>query len=214
VRSSGIVGFLGVEGTGLQPEAVHQGRFHLRGGFLLHVRQHVGLGVLGERSARMSKLLGHYFGRDPNRESKSGRCVAEIVEPDVRQTSFSQEWFEMLLDQVLLVDRFATRGGKDQISEHGVARRRPNHICPAFQLPEQIEHPHLQFNDSTTAGPLRVRESPSPFILVESSNDSDGSTIPVDVPPAEGEVFAGAHSGSEGHGKKACLRRMRCSPEK
>jgi hypothetical protein len=66
----------------------------------------------------MSKLLGHYFGRDPNREGKSGGRVAEIVEPDVRQTSFSQEWFEMLLDQVLLVDRVATRGGKYQISEY------------------------------------------------------------------------------------------------
>jgi hypothetical protein len=73
---------------------------------------------------------------------------------------------------------------------------------------------YLQFNDSTTAGPLHVRKSPSPFILVESSNDADGSTIPVDVPPAEGEVFGGAHSGSEGHSKKACLWGMHCSPEK
>jgi hypothetical protein len=110
----------------------------------------------------------------------------------------------MLLDQVVLVDRFATRGGKDQISEHGVARR-PTHICPAFQLPEQIEHPHLQFNDSTAADPLRVRKGPSPFILVESSNDADGSTIPVDIPPAGGGVFAGAHSGSKAHSKKGML---------
>src|ERR1039458_8796891 len=177
------------------------------------MRKHVQVGVQGERGARMSKLLGHYFRRDSNRQRKGGRCVAKIVESNVRQTSFSQERFEMLLDQVFLVDRFATRGGKDQISEHGVARR-PSLIRPALQLPEQIEHPHLQFNDSTTAGPLRVRKSPSPFILVESSNDADGSTIPVDVPPAEGEVFAGAHSGSEGHSKKARLWGMRCSPEK
>jgi hypothetical protein len=43
----------------------------------------------------VSKLLGHHLGCNPDRESKSGRCVAEIVEPDVRQACFSQEWFEM-----------------------------------------------------------------------------------------------------------------------
>src|ERR1700730_7402951 len=99
------------------------------------MRKHVRVCVQGERGARMSKLLGHYLGSDPNREGKSGRCVAEIVQPDVRQTSFSQERFEMLLDQVFLVDRFATRGGKDQFSEYCVARR-PSLIRPAFQLPE------------------------------------------------------------------------------
>src|SRR5580704_12645145 len=49
---------------------------------------------------------------------------------------------------------------------------------------------------------------------MKSSNDADGSTIPVDIPPAEGEVFARAHSGSEGYSKKARLWGMRCSPEK
>jgi len=82
------------------------------------MRKHVRVGVQGERGARMSKLFGDYFWRDSDRQGKSGGCVAEIVEPDVRQTSFSQEWFEMLLDQVFLVDRFSTRGRKDQISEY------------------------------------------------------------------------------------------------
>jgi len=61
--------------------------------------------------------------------------VAEIVEPDVRQACFSQEWFEMLLDQVFLAGRFATRRGKDQVSEYRVARRL-GLTHPAFQLPE------------------------------------------------------------------------------
>jgi hypothetical protein len=48
---------------------------------------------------------------------------------------FSQEWFEMLLDQVFLAGRFATRRGKDQISEYRVARR-IGLTHSAFQLPE------------------------------------------------------------------------------
>src|SRR5579864_1520759 len=84
-------------GNGLQRQAVQQGRFHLGSGFLLHMRKHMGIGIQGERSGRMSKLLGYHFGRDPNREGKSGRCVAEIVEPDVRQTSFSQDCLKCFL---------------------------------------------------------------------------------------------------------------------
>src|SRR5712671_6346113 len=101
----------GLTGNGLQRRAVQQDCFHLRSSFVLHMRKHVGVGIKGERGARMSKLLGHHLGRNPDRESKSGRCVAQIVEADVWQTSFSQEWFEMLLDQIFLVDRFATRSG-------------------------------------------------------------------------------------------------------
>jgi transposase len=72
----------------------------------------------------------------------------------------------------------------------------------------------LQFNDSTIADPLRVRKGPLAFIPVESSNDADGSTIPVDVPPAEGEIFARAHSSGQGYSENAPLWGMRCSPEK
>ena len=57
----------------------------------------MGVRIQCERSTGVSELLGHYFGRDPDRESKSGGRVAEIVEPDVRQTGFSQDRFEMLL---------------------------------------------------------------------------------------------------------------------
>src|SRR5260221_13947353 len=111
-----VLGFW--RGNGLQREAVQQGCFHLGSSFVLHMRKHVRVGVQSEGSARVSKLLGHHLGCNPNRESKSGRCVAEIVEPDVRQTRFPQEWFEILFNQVPFVDGFATRGGKDQISEY------------------------------------------------------------------------------------------------
>jgi hypothetical protein len=43
--------------------------------------------------------------------------VAEIVKPDIRQTSFSQKWFEMLFDQVLLVDWRAMSRSENQIGE-------------------------------------------------------------------------------------------------
>src|SRR5258708_26894168 len=99
------------------------------------MRKKVRVGVQSERGVRMSKVLGDYFRCDSNRQRKSGRCVPEIVQPDIRQTSFSQERFEMLLDQVFLVDRFATRGGKDQFSEYRFARR-PSLNRTAFQLPE------------------------------------------------------------------------------
>src|ERR1700683_5339871 len=97
--------------------------------------ENVRVGVQSESSARVPKLLGHHLGCNPNRESKSGRCVAEVVEADVRQACLSQEWFEMLLDQVFLAGRFAARRGKDQISEYRVARHF-GLTHPAFQLPE------------------------------------------------------------------------------
>jgi light-regulated signal transduction histidine kinase (bacteriophytochrome) len=56
----------GVAGKALQRQAVQQGRFHLGSGLLLHMRKHVREGVQGERGARMSKLLRHYFRRDSN----------------------------------------------------------------------------------------------------------------------------------------------------
>ena len=93
----------------------------------------MGVGVQSERSARMSKLLGHNLRRDSNCEGKSGKCVAEIIEPDVWQTSLSQKRLEMLLDQVFLDDRFATHGSKDQIREYRGALR-PSLIRPAYQL--------------------------------------------------------------------------------
>src|SRR5712692_7089731 len=130
-----MIDVLGVAGKALERQAVQQGCFHLGGSIVLHMRKHVRVGIQGECGARMSELLGHYFRRDSNRQSKSGKCVAEIVQPDVRQTSFSQDWFEMLLNQVFLDDRFATRGGKDQIGKYRGARR-PGLISPAFQLPE------------------------------------------------------------------------------
>jgi hypothetical protein len=49
--------------------------------------------------------------------------VTEIVQSDVRQTSFPQEWLEVLLYQVLFVDRITMGRGEDQISESGVAPR-------------------------------------------------------------------------------------------
>ena len=44
--------------------------------------------------------------------------------------------------------------------------------------------PRLQFDNSTTPGPLGISKDPLPFMLVNSSNNADGLTIPVDVPPA------------------------------
>jgi hypothetical protein len=43
--------------------------------------------------------------------------VAQIVEPDIWQTSFPKEWFEMLFDQVFLTDWFAMSRGENQIGE-------------------------------------------------------------------------------------------------
>jgi hypothetical protein len=60
-------------GNGLRRQAVQQGCFHLGSGFVLHVWKDVGVGVQGERGARMPKLLGDYFRRDSNRQGKSGR---------------------------------------------------------------------------------------------------------------------------------------------
>ena len=49
--------------------------------------------------------------------------------------------------------------------------------------------PRLQFDNSTTPGPLGISEDPLPFMLVNSSNNADGPAIPVDVPPAKAEVL-------------------------
>ena len=39
--------------------------------------------------------------------------------------------------------------------------------------------PRLQFDNSTTPGPLGISKDPLPFMLVNSSNNADGPTIPV-----------------------------------
>lgn len=98
-------------------QTVRECRFHLGSSFVLHMGKHVGVGVQGERGARMSKLLGHYFRRDSNREGKRCGRMAEIVKTDVRQASFPQECFEMRFDQVLLVDWFAMSRVENQISK-------------------------------------------------------------------------------------------------
>ena len=58
--------------------------------------------------------------------------------------------------------------------------------------------PRLQFDNSTTPGPLGISEDPLPFMLVNSSNNANGPTIPVDVPPAKAEVLIRAHASCSG----------------
>jgi len=74
------------------------------------------------------------FGGTPDRKGKRRGCVAVIVKPDIRQTSFSQKWLEMLFDQVLLVDWRAMSRSENQIGERRGAGR--SLIRPASQLPE------------------------------------------------------------------------------
>lgn len=75
------------------------------------------------------------LGATPTAKASVADVWCRFVEPDIRQTSFPQEWFEMLLHQVLLVDRLTTRGRKDQTSEGGVARLATG-VGLTFQFPE------------------------------------------------------------------------------
>ena len=81
------------------------------------MRQDVGAGIQREGDAGVSELLGHQLWRNSDRKGKRRGCAAEIVKPDIRQTSFSQKWFEMLFDQVLLVDWRAMSRSENQIGE-------------------------------------------------------------------------------------------------
>ena len=69
------------------------------------MREHMGTGIKREGSTGAAELLGYQLGRYSYREGKRCGCVTEIVQSDVRQTSFPQEWLEVLLYQVLFVDR-------------------------------------------------------------------------------------------------------------
>src|SRR5579872_880494 len=118
----------------------------------------------------------------------------------------------MLFDQVLLIYWFTTRGGENQISEWRVRDSRT--MRAVSQLPEQTENPGLQFYNSTTSSPLRVRKVPLPIVPVNRPNDTDGSAIPVDVPPGKGKVLARTHPGCKSNSKEALLGRMCRSPQK
>jgi hypothetical protein len=74
--------------------------------------------------------------------------------------------------------------------------------------------PRLQFDNSTTPGPLGISKDPLPFMLVNSSNNADSPTIPVDVPPAKAELLTRAHASCKGHGKEASMWRQRRRLEK
>ena len=92
---------------------------------MVHVRQDVGVGIQREGGAGVSELLRHHLWRNSDRKGKRRGCVAEIVKPDIRQTSVSQKWFEMLFNQVLLpVDWRAMSRSENQIGERlGSARK-------------------------------------------------------------------------------------------
>ena len=77
--------------------------------------KNVGIGVQRECRASVSELLRHHLWRNSHPKGKRRGCVAVIVKPDIRQTSFSQKWFEMLFDQVLLVDWRAMSRSENQI---------------------------------------------------------------------------------------------------
>ena len=77
----------------------------------------MGIGIKREGSAGVSELLRHHLWRNSDRKGKRRGCVAEIVKPDIRQTTFSQKWFEMLFDQLLLIYWGAMSRSEDQIGE-------------------------------------------------------------------------------------------------
>ncbi len=50
--------------------------------------------------------------------------------------------------------------------------------------------------------------------FVQTPDDTNRSTLPIDILPTESQVFAGAHSGSQCQCEDAHLRSLRCNPQK
>jgi len=56
------------------------------GGFGAHARKQVLVGVDRERRVRVAESLGHDFDGDAGGDEQAGMGVAQVVEPNMRQT--------------------------------------------------------------------------------------------------------------------------------
>jgi len=56
--------------------------FHLRSGLILHVREHMSIGVERKGCAGMSQLLRHHLWRHPGSQCQSGGRVMQTIQSD------------------------------------------------------------------------------------------------------------------------------------
>ena len=90
------------------------------GGFGAHARQQVLVRMDRERRVRMAESLGHDLDRDASGDEKAGMGMAQVVEPDMRQTRTRDDPGEQL------ADRLRVQWLANGVGEHRVAR--PNAV--------------------------------------------------------------------------------------